>query len=302
MSILERAQKMIEKPGFTASDLCRIYLKRIEHIYFKIRSSSNMEFQSVAATSFSRWRGNWTEKSGTRGDVDPGEFSSSCSWRSSSALQSCLLSWPSPPQPWCCHRICASPSNGSHTQQCDEAPETNVILVCMYLLYSDTIGIWGNSRSVTINDNSLYPITLHLYWIKRCTVHMLKLSKNCLTQNSNVSLCDYHHHSASTLPPLISYSAWKKTDLKPRSCDVALWFAQLVFERLFRRNFAVHPRAGGQPCRSQISPHIWLEVFGLLDQNQIEEGMLSPEAQYGVAHSVAAGVAVADEEVLLGDN
>merc|ERR1712223_873843 len=35
MSILERAQKMIEKPGFTASDLCRIYLKRIEHIYFK---------------------------------------------------------------------------------------------------------------------------------------------------------------------------------------------------------------------------------------------------------------------------
>ena len=93
-----------------------------------------------------------------------------------------------------------------------------------------------------------------------------------------------------------------KTDLKPRSCDVALWFAQLVFERLFRRNYAVHPRAGSQPCRSQISPHIWREVFGLLDQNQIEEGMLSPEAQYGVAHSVAAGVAVANEEVLLGDN
>ena len=35
MSILERAQKMIEKPGFSASELCRIYLKRIEHVYFK---------------------------------------------------------------------------------------------------------------------------------------------------------------------------------------------------------------------------------------------------------------------------
>ena len=35
MSILERAQKMIEKSGSSASELCRIYLKRIEHIYFK---------------------------------------------------------------------------------------------------------------------------------------------------------------------------------------------------------------------------------------------------------------------------
>ena len=35
MTILEKAQKMIEKPGFSASEMCRIYLKRIEHIYFK---------------------------------------------------------------------------------------------------------------------------------------------------------------------------------------------------------------------------------------------------------------------------
>ena len=35
MAILERAQKMIDRPGCSPSELCRIYLKRIEHIYFK---------------------------------------------------------------------------------------------------------------------------------------------------------------------------------------------------------------------------------------------------------------------------
>ena len=40
--------------------------------------------------------------------------------------------------------------------------QTSFLYVCMYLLYSDTIGIWGNSRSVTINDNSLYPITIYI--------------------------------------------------------------------------------------------------------------------------------------------
>ena len=35
MEILERAQKMIDRPGVSPSELCRIYLKRIEHIYFK---------------------------------------------------------------------------------------------------------------------------------------------------------------------------------------------------------------------------------------------------------------------------
>ena len=50
MSILERAQKMIEKPGFTASDLCRIYLKRIEHIYFKF-DPAVMKQKNVSSTS-----------------------------------------------------------------------------------------------------------------------------------------------------------------------------------------------------------------------------------------------------------
>merc|ERR1711997_906070 len=35
MEILEKAQKMIDRPGVSPSELCRIYLKRIEHIYFK---------------------------------------------------------------------------------------------------------------------------------------------------------------------------------------------------------------------------------------------------------------------------
>jgi translation initiation factor 3 subunit C len=35
MSILEKAQKMIDRPGSSPSELCRVYLKRIEHIYFK---------------------------------------------------------------------------------------------------------------------------------------------------------------------------------------------------------------------------------------------------------------------------
>ena len=156
---------------------CSTILHKNSTHLFQNQIPSNMELRPVVATSSFRWRGNCAEKSCTKDDAGRGEFYSSCSWRSSSALQSCLSSWPSPPQPWCCHRICASPSNGSHTQQCDEAPETNVILVCMYLLYSDTIGIWGNSRSVTINDNSLYPITLHLYWIKRCTYAKTVLHK-----------------------------------------------------------------------------------------------------------------------------
>ena len=35
MDILERAQKLVDRPNCSPSELCRIYLKRIEHIYFK---------------------------------------------------------------------------------------------------------------------------------------------------------------------------------------------------------------------------------------------------------------------------
>ena len=35
ISILEKAQNLIETKQFAPSDLCRIYLKKIEHVYFK---------------------------------------------------------------------------------------------------------------------------------------------------------------------------------------------------------------------------------------------------------------------------
>jgi translation initiation factor 3 subunit C len=35
VAILESAQKLIEKKQGSAADLCRIYLKRVEHVYFK---------------------------------------------------------------------------------------------------------------------------------------------------------------------------------------------------------------------------------------------------------------------------
>jgi translation initiation factor 3 subunit C len=38
VSILEKAEKLIQKTG-SPSEVCRIYLKRIEHIYFKFDPS-----------------------------------------------------------------------------------------------------------------------------------------------------------------------------------------------------------------------------------------------------------------------
>ena len=35
MTILESAQKLLETKSAPPSDLCRIYLKRVEHVYFK---------------------------------------------------------------------------------------------------------------------------------------------------------------------------------------------------------------------------------------------------------------------------
>ena len=35
VAILEKGQKLLEAKAAPASDMCRIYLKRIEHIYFK---------------------------------------------------------------------------------------------------------------------------------------------------------------------------------------------------------------------------------------------------------------------------
>ena len=35
VAILEKGQKLLEAKNSPASDMCRIYLKRIEHIYFK---------------------------------------------------------------------------------------------------------------------------------------------------------------------------------------------------------------------------------------------------------------------------
>ena len=35
VAILEKGQKLLEAKNAPASDMCRIYLKRIEHIYFK---------------------------------------------------------------------------------------------------------------------------------------------------------------------------------------------------------------------------------------------------------------------------
>ena len=35
VAILEKGQKLLEAKNAPASDMCRIYLKRIEHVYFK---------------------------------------------------------------------------------------------------------------------------------------------------------------------------------------------------------------------------------------------------------------------------
>jgi len=51
MEILEKAQKMIDRPGVSPSELCRIYLKRIEHIYFKfdpaVINQKNVSISSI---------------------------------------------------------------------------------------------------------------------------------------------------------------------------------------------------------------------------------------------------------------
>ena len=51
MDILEKAQKMIDRPGVSPSELCRIYLKRIEHIYFKfdpaVINQKNVSISSI---------------------------------------------------------------------------------------------------------------------------------------------------------------------------------------------------------------------------------------------------------------
>ncbi len=42
MAILEKAQKILERTN-TPSELCRIYLQRIEHIYFKFDTNVSKE-------------------------------------------------------------------------------------------------------------------------------------------------------------------------------------------------------------------------------------------------------------------
>ena len=86
----------------------------------------------------------------------------------------------------------------------------------------------------------------------------------------NVTICDLSQNPA-------------ETDLEPCSCDVALWVAPVALKHPFRRNVAVCLGTGSYRGRSDTAPLVWLEVFSLLGQNQVEEGVPSPEAQDAVA-------------------
>ena len=53
VAILEKGQKLLEAKNAPASDMCRIYLKRIEHIYFKfdpkVVQQKNVSESTIAA-------------------------------------------------------------------------------------------------------------------------------------------------------------------------------------------------------------------------------------------------------------